>query len=232
MDDLEKTVVILQQRIQHLLHQKDARSRILIALAGVPGSGKSTVTDALLRAIGKTDGSMANTSVLPMTQDGFHHTKAKLSTFDDPDYAFHRRGAPFTFDVEAFISLVMRLRDTPVTDCDEPEVVITAPSFDHAIGDPIPDAISISSRCRVVIVEGNYTLLDQDPWRRIAEVVDDKWFVDIQPEVARERLSRRHLQAGIEKTPEKARQRAEENDLPNGEMIRSHLIRPDIRIFN
>lgn len=107
-------------------------------------------------------------------QDGFHHTKAALSAFKDPAEAFRRRGAPFTFDADAFIRLVLRLKDTPVTGADEPEEIILAPSFDHAVGDPLPDAIAISSRCRVVIIEGNYTLLDQEPWKHIADVVDDK----------------------------------------------------------
>ncbi len=59
-----------------------------------------------------------------------------------------------------------------------------------------------------------------------------RWFVDVQPEVARERLALRHVRAGIEKTMEDAVKRAEGNDLPNGDLIRSRLITPDIRIIN
>jgi pantothenate kinase len=56
----------------------------------------------------------------------------------------------------------------PVTAPSEPEITISAPSFDHAAKDPVENAISISSRSRVVIVEGNYTLLNQSPWSDIA----------------------------------------------------------------
>ena len=59
-----------------------------------------------------------------------------------------------------------------------------------------------------------------------------RWFVDVQPDVARERLALRHLHAGIEKTMEDAVARAEDNDLPNGRLIRSKLITPDVRIVN
>lgn len=52
--------------------------------------------------------------------------------------------------------------------------MISAPSFDHAVKDPLPDAIAISSRTKVVIIEGNYTLLDEDPWNSIADLVDDR----------------------------------------------------------
>jgi pantothenate kinase len=62
----------------------------------------------------------------------------------------------------------------PVTDCDEPELIFHAPGFDHAVGDPVPEAIAISSRCKVVIIEGNYTLLNNKPWRKIAQIVDER----------------------------------------------------------
>jgi pantothenate kinase len=101
-------------------------------------------------------------------KDGFHYTKHVLSTFQDVDKAFRRRGAPFTFDVEAFARLVTTLETTPVTTHMEPETFISAPSFDHATQDPVEDAISISSHIRVVIVEGNYTLLNQSPWSEVA----------------------------------------------------------------
>ena len=97
-----------------------------------------------------------------------------LSTFDDPGLAFRRRGAPFTFDVEALLRHVLELKAMPVTDCDEPELIFHAPSFDHAVGDPVPEAIAISSRCKVVIIEGNYTLLNDEPWKKIAQIVDER----------------------------------------------------------
>lgn len=59
-----------------------------------------------------------------------------------------------------------------------------------------------------------------------------RWFVDVSPEVVRDRLAARHLAAGIEHTYGAAVQRAETNDIPNGEMIRSLLIEPDVTIYN
>jgi pantothenate kinase len=97
-----------------------------------------------------------------------------LSTFEDADTAFRRRGAPFTFDVDAFMKLVTLLKTTPVTTPTEPERIIAAPSFDHAIKDPVDDSIFVSSRSRLVIIEGNYTLLDQHPWRDIAQTCEEK----------------------------------------------------------
>lgn len=76
--------------------------------------------------------------------------------------------------MEAFLNLVKTLKATPITALDKPEKPIYAPSFDHAVQDPVEDDIAISSRSRVVIVEGNYTLLSQKPWNEIAEICDEK----------------------------------------------------------
>lgn len=59
-----------------------------------------------------------------------------------------------------------------------------------------------------------------------------RWFVDVPPDIARERLAGRHLAAGISSTREEAIIRAEANDLPNGDLIRGNLIEPDVRIIN
>lgn len=109
-----------------------------------------------------------------LKQDGFHYSKAALTALPDPDLAFQRRGAPFTFDAAGVVQLVGLLKSMPVTTATEPEIVARAPSFDHAIKDPIVDDLTISSRTRVVIVEGNYTLLDVAPWSEIAAVVDER----------------------------------------------------------
>lgn len=66
---LDETISMLRDRIQHLLTNQEAsnpRRRILIALAGVPGSGKSTVSDALLRAL--PEHGIEDVAVLPMVR--------------------------------------------------------------------------------------------------------------------------------------------------------------------
>jgi pantothenate kinase len=181
-------------------------------------------------------------------QDGFHYTRKVLSTFEDAELAFRRRGAPFTFDAAACVELVRKLKNTPVT-TDEAGVSVPAPSFDHAAKDPVEGGILIPSRARLVIVEGNYTLLKQTPWSQIPEMCEERfvviipmpvaerlilnrWFVDAPVDVVRNRLAQRHLAAGIETSVEAAIARAEENDIPNGELIRSLLVKPDVIIEN
>ena len=59
-----------------------------------------------------------------------------------------------------------------------------------------------------------------------------RWFVDAPPEKVRDSLALRHLAAGIETSMPAAIERAQENDIPNGELIRSLLIKPDVIIQN
>ncbi|CAO2653822.1 Nn.00g105550.m01.CDS01 [Neocucurbitaria sp. VM-36] len=227
VDTLAVIVLQLTGRIEALLAQPTSE-RILVAMAGVPGSGKSTVSQALLAELSARN--IHNVAIVPM--DGFHFSKAVLSTFPDPELAFKRRGAPFTFDAEAFVKLVKAIKTAPVTSINETEQFLSAPNFDHAIKDPVQAAIPISSRNRLIIIEGNYTLLDQKPWKEIAQFCEEKWFLDVEKEVVKERLAQRHLLAGIETSAIAAVKRAEENDLPNGDLIRSLLIKPDVIIKN
>jgi pantothenate kinase len=97
-----------------------------------------------------------------------------LQTFPDPALAFIRRGAAFTFDAQAFIKLLQRLRHEPVTKRDDPKMSFRAPSFDHNLKDPIMDDIYLSSAESLIILEGNYLLLNEEPWKDIANLVDEK----------------------------------------------------------
>ncbi|KAG9191003.1 hypothetical protein G6011_09091 [Alternaria panax] len=229
-DALRAAILDLAKRTENLLSRQasDPSCRMLVALAGVPGAGKSTVSDALITELA----ARGNKDVAVIPMDGFHYTREILSTFEDAEVAFKRRGAPFTFDAKGCVALVKALKKAPVTKEGEADICITAPGFDHAAKDPVQEAIKISSRTRLVIVEGNYTLLRQDPWNQIAEVCDERWFVDAPVETVRTRLAQRHLAAGIETSMSAAIARAEENDIPNGELIRSLLVKPDVVIEN
>jgi len=147
--------------------------------------------------------------------DGYHLSRQQLDAMPDPVSAHARRGAAFTFDGESFFALVKKLRE-PL--CPESQTLY-APSFDHALKDPVANDIGIAPSIRIVIFEGNYLSLDKAPWKDAAELMDELWFVDVDFEVARRRLVYRHVKAGIAKDEEEAGRRADENDLVNGKQI-------------
>lgn len=203
------------------------QKRAVIAFAGPPGSGKTTIAAEVIRRLNQdAPHHKPYAAVLPM--DGFHYPRHALDALPNREEAHARRGASWTFDAEGVLNLVQKLHDSKKSG--EALEVIFAPSFDHAAKDPVENGISIHPSTTLVILEGNWLLLDEDPWTRISELVDDTWFVDVKPDLARERVAKRHLKAGIEVTMEAAIKRAEGNDLINGEMVRRRLVEPRVRV--
>lgn len=150
---------------------------------------------------------------LPM--DGYHLTRAQLSAMPDPNTAHFRRGAAFTFDAPAFLELVKKLRE-PL--CPETGTIY-APSFDHAVKDPVANDIPIAATSRIIVMEGNYLSLGKGEWKEAAQLMDELWFVQVDEDVARERLTKRHVASGISEDEEAGRRRADESDLINGKEI-------------
>lgn len=75
---------------------------------------------------------------------------------------------------------------------------------------------------RIVILEGNYVHLTVPPWDQATEILDERWFITVERDIAKDRVIQRHLAAGIAKTEREAANRFEENDWPNGEYLLKH----------
>jgi len=135
----------------------------------------------------------------------------------DPAEAHRRRGAAYTFDADAYVALIRALREAL-------SAVVTVPSFDHAVKDPVADDVRILPEYRIVVVEGNYVALATEPWGTAARMMDVVVFVEVEERVAVERLARRHVKAGIVGSLEEGRARAEGNDMANGREIVGHKV--------
>ncbi|KAK8073262.1 hypothetical protein PG994_004161 [Apiospora phragmitis] len=196
--------------------------RYLIAIAGIPGSGKTTLSQIVADRLNARHATLHPEVPEPVPvaafvpMDGYHLTRAQLSSMPDPAQAHARRGAEFTFDGAAYLKLIQALRAPDSITSGQP---IHAPSFDHAVKDPKQDDIVILPGHRVVVLEGNYLTLDREPWRSAAALMDQRWFVEVDFAVARRRLVARHVAAGIAQDEAEAGKRADENDLVNGEQI-------------
>jgi len=164
--------------------------RFLTALAGPPGAGKSTLAAALVAALG------AGARAVPM--DGFHYDDGLLIRRGLRD----RKGAPETFDAAGFLHLLQRLRV-------EDEVAI--PLFDRDLEISRAGADVVSPEDRLLVVEGNWLLLDEAPWN--AARYDLTVFIDVPEAELDRRLVARWAHYG--KTPEQARAWIDGNDLPN-----------------
>ncbi|PLN81858.1 P-loop containing nucleoside triphosphate hydrolase protein [Aspergillus taichungensis] len=203
------------------------KPRLLVAMAGIPGSGKTTTASAVAQRL-NSDPSPIRTVLIPM--DGFHLPRATLDQLPNREEAYIRRGAPWTFDATGFLKFVHQLRQW--AEQGQPSIEkphkLYAPSFDHETKDPVENDIGITDDTTILILEGNYVLLDEPQWREVAPLVDLRVFVDADPTEARDRIARRHVQVGIEETLADAYRRADSNDCLNAQTIREKLIPPDI----
>lgn len=192
--------------------------RTVVAIAGVPGSGKTTIAALIADELNKRG---VSTVVIP--QDGFHLYRHELQALPNAEEAVARRGAPFTFNSKRLVELVRRLRDPETA-----KTTITAPSFDHRLKDPVEDDIVVLPSVKVVLLEGNYVGLKEHPWAAISGLVDELWLVKAAPDLVRRRIVARHVKTGVTEDEESAVRRFETNDWPNAEYIMANTAVPNV----
>ena len=205
--------------LEGMLAARTASTPLLVGMAGSPGAGKSTAAAELAALV-------PGSRVLPM--DGFHLPQAELVRLGRRE----RMGAPDTFDVDAFVALLARLRDARGSGSS-----VRAPGFDRRVEEPVPDAIELlperrtgdpsggAAEVRAIVVEGNYLLLREHGWHRVAPLLDVTVGVVLDEATRHERLIARHIAFG--KSPDAARAWALGPDELNAAAIAATLERAD-----
>lgn len=154
-------------------------TRTILGIAGAPGSGKSTFAAWIQQQF-----SPGSSVVVPM--DGFHLGNAIIEGTPLRD----RKGAIDTFDGGGYLSLLRRLarRD---------EAVVYAPEFRRTLDEPVAASIAVPADVPLVITEGNYLLVDQEPWKEVRAQLDEVWFLETPPALRLQRLVDRHVSFGM-----------------------------------
>jgi pantothenate kinase len=206
---VEPSATVIELTVEEAIERASALAaagRALLGIAGCPGVGKSTLSDAIT-------GSVKSSVVVPM--DGFHMLNEDLVRLGRRDC----KGAPDTFDADAYIAMLDRVRRQTIE-------VITAPRYDRAASAPVPDAIVIDPHVALVITEGNYLLLDQSPWAAVRSLLDEVWFVDVDDAVRVPRLIARHIEFG--KSADEAREWVMRSDEANAALVAASRNRADV----
>jgi pantothenate kinase len=187
--------------------------RRVVGIAGPPGSGKSTLAAHVVARLNAGAGAEADAeagagaapraALLPM--DGFHLDNAEL----DARGLRAVKGAPETFDVAAFTALLRRLRAA--------EDDIRYPLFDRAADRTLPDAGRLAAETPIVVVEGNYLLLQDGAWAGLRPLFDATVLIAPPMEVLEARLIARWTGFGLPR--EEAVARARGNDLVNARRV-------------
>lgn len=160
-----------------------APRRAVLGIAGPPGAGKTTLVVRLLGALADHPTLGGRVAHVPM--DGYHLTNAELDALGRRD----RKGAPDTFDTPSYAGVLAAVRTVP-------RAPVSAPSFDHVEGEPVPDSLLVPVEADLVVTEGNYLLLDEEPWTSVPPLLDEVWWCGLDADSRVDRLVTRHVGTG------------------------------------
>ena len=200
-DTVEHLFLPLLRRLTEM--QRAEARRILVFLAAPPATGKSTLAQ-FLEQLSRTEEDLPPVQALGM--DGFHYPNRYLAAHtirrDGEKIPLTSiKGAPETFDVPALAAKLGAAREESVT----------FPVYDRRIHDVVPDAVTADAP--ILLVEGNWLLFDEEPWRDLCGLADHRLRIDAAPELLRDRLIARKVQGGS--TTEDAVAFYEASDAPN-----------------
>ena len=214
---VDGTLIPLLRHLSQLHTEKG--SRVIVMLAAPPGTGKSTLV-SFLEYLAKS--AIPDKRVQSVGMDGFHLRQEYLLThtveLDGEQIPMARiKGAPITFDLDA---LTRKIREVSEGN------ICRWPHYDRQLHDPVDDAITIDAD--IVLIEGNYLLLDADGWRNLSRYADYTISLTADEEMLRSRLIRRKMKTGM--TQEDAKRFVESSDMRNVRLCLDKTMKADLEL--
>lgn len=175
-DEITEVHLPLLKKLSEI-HKHSGNRRTIVFLSAPPGTGKSTLT-TFWEYLCQQDDSLPKIQTLPM--DGFHH----YNDFLDQHQLRASKGAPETFNVEKLAANLSQIR------CSEG----TWPQYSRQLHNPVEDAINVSAP--IVIVEGNWLLLNDERWQALKAFSDFSLFIHAPEGLLSKRLIARKVLGG------------------------------------
>ncbi len=190
----------------HLINLCRKPARLIAAVAGPPGSGKTSFATLLVAVI---NAELHFEGAVLVQQDGWHFSNAYLDTHtirrDGQDILLRKlKGCPETYDTEAALAFLQDIKQGKELDY---------PVYSRRLHDPVPHAGTVKAGHSIVIVEGNYWLLQEEPWLQFQTLFDVSIFLSANAKQLVDGLRERHLRGG--KTLDFINQHMVKVDLPN-----------------
>ncbi|MCR5556639.1 MAG: nucleoside/nucleotide kinase family protein [Butyrivibrio sp.] len=218
-DEVIKTYVEpLLERFEEMRRTKGRR--ILVMLAAPPGAGKSTFV-SFLEHYAKSF--YKDITLQAIGMDGFHRRQEYLLSHEtDVDGVMMPmvkiKGAPITFDLESLTEKIRQVKEGE--NCGWP-------AYDRHLHNPIEDAVWVTGD--IIVLEGNYLLLDADGWKDLHKMADYTLFITAKEDMLRERLVSRKAASG--NTLEKAAEFVDFSDMKNVRLCLNHSLKPDMELM-
>ena len=193
------------------LMQKERNSRIIVYLAAAPGCGKSTLASFLEK--------LSNNKIQALSMDGFHHTNAYLNTHyrNDGEPLYKHKGAIDTFNIDSLKKHIQGIKENKN---------VLWPIYDRKIHDPIENVIKVDKK--IILIEGNYLLLNIKPWSELIKYCDYSLFIKGQTIDLENRLIERKMLSGNEY--QTSLKHYHETDKPNIELVNNNSIKANLNL--
>ncbi|THW62042.1 P-loop containing nucleoside triphosphate hydrolase protein [Aureobasidium pullulans] len=200
--DLATRALACYQELPNPDASRKQDKRLLIAIGGPPGSGKGRIASKVAKLVNQSGVSCSVISIDGCSQASHNDTSSILP-----------KSPGWTFKGAAAVDVVQQIQKqtTEANDIKSP--------FALHVEDVDSHALNVAGDASIVIFEGLYLLCEDLPWARISSMVNERWFVEIDPDVGRQRVIKRFLDTGFETDYEAACTRYDENDVFNAEFI-------------
>lgn len=203
--------------LEELIKRREAKnSRLLVYLAAPPGTGKTTLSLYLKRLFDRMD---TQFSFQALSIDGFHQKREYLMSHyiikDGKKVLLNNvKGSPESFNFKELSISLKNLKHSAVD----------WPVYDRQIHDVSHDTIRADAD--IVLVEGNWLLLNEDKWKELKDVSDMSIFIEADEQTLKTRLINRKIRGGL--SAEEAEKFYQDSDGKNVKRILTNHFKADV----